>query len=93
MNYPAGTRATCLQTGAPMEDDHDVFSKVFGLLCLTFAQTFPGRNHQDDGHDTPSDTKHCQESPEFVRPQSPEDIANQIAQNHGLGLDASMGGR
>jgi hypothetical protein len=71
-----------LQTGAAVENDHDISAQGFGLLRLSNAQAFASRRHKHNGNDAPRNPEHCEEGPKLVRPQGAKNVADEIPKNH-----------
>src|SRR5678815_1223877 len=82
VNLPTGALPSNLQTGSTVENDHDISTQCFRLLCLSYAQTFAGRCHQHDGNNAPRNPEHCEECPKLVGPQGAENVADEIPENH-----------
>ena len=78
----SGVSAARLQAGAAVKDDHDVFPQIARLFCLAFAQSFAGRDHQNDGDDAPGDAEHRQERAQFMGPQRSYHVEKEVAQRH-----------
>ena len=83
MNHSARTGSPGLQAGATVENDHDVLAEIARLLFLAFTEPLAGSDHQYDRNDAPRNPEHGQESTQLMRPQSTENVANEIAQDHG----------
>ena len=79
-------RSACLQAGAAVEDDHDVFAQISRLLFLAFAQAFAGRHHQHNRDDAPGNAEHGQKCAQLVGPKRAQDVDNEIAQRHSMHL-------
>ena len=62
-----------------MKNDQDIFAQVAGLFFLSFAQAFAGRDHQNDGNDSPGDAEHGQERAQLVGPEGTQHVADEIA--------------
>src|SRR5437660_1714162 len=78
MQHASGVGASCLQAGAAVEYDHDVFAKRARLLFLAFAEAFAGRNHQYDGNNAPGDSEHGQKGTELMGPQGSKHVENKV---------------
>lgn len=78
MHDAAGVSSACLQTGAPMEDDHYIFAQVARLILLAFAQAFAGGHHEHNGDDAPGDPEHGEEGAKLMRPESSQHVKNEI---------------
>src|SRR5262244_2105040 len=81
-DFPTSSLSTRLQAGSAMEHNQDVLAQSLCLLRLANAQALSSRNHQHNRNDPPCDPEHSQQGTELMRPQSPKDISNQIADNH-----------
>src|SRR5262245_2333821 len=81
-HFTTGTHAACLQTGAASKDDHDVFAETCGDAGLSHSQAFAGPNHENDGDNAPSDTKHRQQGSELVAPECLQGVNKQVFESH-----------
>ncbi len=79
MHQSSRPRATGLQAGAAMEDNHEVAAQGLGLLRLADAQALAGGDHQDDRDHPPGNPKHGQHGAHAVRPEGAEHILDEVA--------------
>src|ERR1700677_2384391 len=82
VNQASSVGSASLKACSAMEHDHYVLAQRARCILLTSAQASPRRDHEHDGDNPPGDSKHCQECPEFMRPQGSNHVDNQISQGH-----------
>src|ERR1700686_384333 len=68
-----------LHHGSPARPDkHHVLAQGIELFAIASAESFSQTNEQQQGTDAPGNAEHGQERAEFVRPQGPEGLTNNI---------------
>src|SRR5664280_2300719 len=63
-------------------------AQVLCDLGLAHAQALARRDHQHNRDDAPGNAEHGERGTQLVRPQSLEDIANEVAENHEMAARA-----
>ena len=68
VNEASSAGSTGLETGASVEDDHQIAAEGLSLPGLSDTQAFSGSGHQYDGDHAPGDPEHGQHGADTVCP-------------------------
>src|SRR5580704_7208654 len=86
-----GGKAALHLRGASRPDEHDVLAQGVELLAISRPETFSQTDQQEQGTDSPGNAEHGQERAQFMRPEGPESLPDDVEDDAHAGLDYYTG--